>query len=166
MQDSERLPEGFTRIGYDADEQIYTFSGPDGRTYQSEPGNRYGNLYPLGQRPRRSEVEVAENNAAVTKNNREAVRMMLPFALLVFLFLILLFKLVNRPGSDGGAQQTIDCAEGSHDIQIRKGDTCWEIGEKYRLGVDELLKLHGNEQLDCDNLSIGQAICVPDRSPA
>lgn len=86
--------------------------------------------------------------------------MMLPFALLVFVFMILLFKLINRPLSGDG--QVVDCAEGSHDIQIRRGDTCWAIAEKYSLGVDELLGLGGNEKVDCDSLSIGQKICVPD----
>ncbi|KAH7371714.1 hypothetical protein BKA66DRAFT_572684 [Pyrenochaeta sp. MPI-SDFR-AT-0127] len=162
--DSERLPPGFTRTGYDADTQTYTFSSPDGRTYQSEPGNRYGELYPLGQRPRRSEAEIEENNAAVSRNNTEAVRMMLPFALLVFVFLILMFKLVNRPESDQGAQQALDCAEGSHKIQIHKGDTCWQIGKEYSLGVEELLKLVGNEHVDCEKLSIGQGICVPEKA--
>ena len=94
------------------------------------------------------------------KDTREATRMMLPFALLVFVFLILLFKLINRPLSDHGDQQVIDCAEGSHQVQVRKGDTCWAIAEKCGLGVDELLSLGGNENVDCDSLAIGQRICV------
>ncbi|KAF1843210.1 carbohydrate-binding module family 50 protein [Cucurbitaria berberidis CBS 394.84] len=160
--DSERLPPGFERIGYDADSQTYTFSGPDGRTYESEPGCRYGELWPVGQpRPPPSDTEIEANNEAIKKDTREATRMMLPFALLIFVFLILVFKLTNGPVSDQGTPHVVDCAKGSHQVQIRKGDTCWAIAEQRGLGVDELLSLGGNEKVDCDRLSIGQVICVP-----
>ncbi|KAJ7594202.1 hypothetical protein C8J56DRAFT_926181 [Mycena floridula] len=44
-----RLPEGFRRIGYDADSSRYTFMNDlDGRIYQSEPGSEYGILTPVG----------------------------------------------------------------------------------------------------------------------
>ena len=43
--DEERLPEGMTRIGYDADTQIYTFRDSDGSTWESAPGNQYGKLF-------------------------------------------------------------------------------------------------------------------------
>lgn len=88
--------------------------------------------------------------------------MMLPFALLVILFLLLMFKLINRDSaSDHGHEQVIHCAEGSVQIQIRKGDTCWAVAERHSLGVEELLGLEGNEDVDCDRLAIGQKLCVP-----
>ena len=47
LQDGERLPEGMTRIGYDADTRQYTFlDTTDGTHYVSAPGNRYGTLVP------------------------------------------------------------------------------------------------------------------------
>lgn len=42
--DEERLPEGMTRIGYDADTETYTFRDADGSIWESAPGSRYGNL--------------------------------------------------------------------------------------------------------------------------
>lgn len=94
--DSQRLPEGFQRIGYDADTSVYMFSGPDGKLYESEPGNRYGELYPAGEpRPQRSDADLEAANAAIDQNNASAIRTMLPFALLVLVFMILVFKLVN-----------------------------------------------------------------------
>jgi hypothetical protein len=164
VQDSERLPSGYTRIGYDADDQTYTFRGPDGRIYESEPGCRYGELWPIGERPQRSDTEVEAHNVLLKRDNREALRMVLPFALLIFVSMMLLFKLVNRGGGDGadhGTQQVIDCAEGSHQIQVHKGDTCWAIGQRYSLDVRDLLELSGNERVDCNSLGVGQAICVP-----
>lgn len=161
-QDEQRLPEGFVRTGYDADEQIYYFSDGQGRTYESEPGNRYGTLWPTGQRPRpqRSPAEVEAHNAELKKSNRESVKMMLPFALLVLVFLLLLFRFLNGGSADDPAPQ-IHCVEGAHPIQIKKGDTCYEIGKAHGVGVDELLQIGGNEGVDCDHLKIGHMLCVP-----
>ncbi|KAK8083783.1 carbohydrate-binding module family 50 protein [Apiospora saccharicola] len=43
--DEERLPEGMVRIGYDADDQTYTFRDTnDGSIWESAPGSQYGRL--------------------------------------------------------------------------------------------------------------------------
>ncbi|PBK85364.1 hypothetical protein ARMGADRAFT_942035, partial [Armillaria gallica] len=46
-QDSFRLPEGFKRIGYDADTMRYTFTDKHGKLYRSAPGEEYGTLTPV-----------------------------------------------------------------------------------------------------------------------
>ncbi|KAG7439261.1 uncharacterized protein BT62DRAFT_1081687 [Guyanagaster necrorhizus] len=46
-EDSCRLPEGFRRIGYDADTSRYTFSDKRGRLYHGAPGAEYGTLTPV-----------------------------------------------------------------------------------------------------------------------
>lgn len=166
-QDEYRLPEGMQRIGYDADTQQSTFRDADGTLYESAPGNRYGELYPAGHRFAPEEVE--QRNKAVEKGNRDAVRMMLPFALLVIVFMLLLFKAVNGGFGFGGGSladdsdtpQALDCHDGSHQVQIEKGDTCWKIAQECRLGVEDLLGLGGNGAVDCDKLRVGQGICVP-----
>jgi hypothetical protein len=157
------------RIGYDADTQRYTFRDASGALYESAPGSRYGELRPVGQREQYTPEETEERNQAVEKNNREAVRSMLPFALLVFVFLLVVFNVINggfwggsnTTRADHGDKQVLDCHEGSHPVQIEKGDTCWKIAESHSVDIDELLKLHGNEGVDCDMLRIGQGICVP-----
>ena len=174
LQDSNRLPEGMQRIGYDADTQSYTFRDASGALYESAPGTRYGELTPVGdtaytfeesgQMAARTE-EMEERNRAVDKGNREAVRMMLPFALLVLVFMFLLFKLVDGglrwTSADGRDTQVLDCRQGSHQTQVAKGDTCWEIAEEYGVGVEELLGLQGNQGVECERLRVGQGICVP-----
>ncbi|KAF1937810.1 hypothetical protein EJ02DRAFT_505768 [Clathrospora elynae] len=181
--DSHRLPEGFERTGYDADTQIYTFRDAEGNTYESEHGNRYGKLRPVGlhlqrdslssssstsaednnREPSRSFAEMLGSQDAEIKNeNRNAVRMMLPFALLVLVFLILLFKFVDRRDADDAFDgQIVDCGQGSHQVQIKAGDTCWAIAQGCGLGVEELLGLGGNEGVDCGELRVGMGICVP-----
>lgn len=43
--DKERLPEGMTRIGYDADTQTYTFRDGEGNLWKGAPGCQYGKLF-------------------------------------------------------------------------------------------------------------------------
>ncbi|KNG48401.1 hypothetical protein DDE82_002151 [Stemphylium lycopersici] len=133
-QDTERLPSGFERIGYDSDTQIYTFRDSEGNTYESEPGNRYGELRPVrspsrhmmfapaetteghNAQPSRSFADMLSGQEdAIEEQNKEATRIMLPFALLVLVFLVLVFKLLYRSdnGSVADPQDAIDCGEGS-----------------------------------------------------
>ncbi|KAK3369249.1 hypothetical protein B0T24DRAFT_357335 [Lasiosphaeria ovina] len=43
--DEERLPPGMTRVGYDADTQIYTYRDTDGIIWEGVPGSQYGTLH-------------------------------------------------------------------------------------------------------------------------
>ncbi|KAF2824693.1 hypothetical protein CC86DRAFT_295626 [Ophiobolus disseminans] len=179
--DSQRLPEGMKRIGYDADTQSYTFRDASGALYESAPGARYGELTRVGTKnsaqysdsssdeheafdrpPARSFEEMEQRNRAVGKGNREAVRMMLPFVLLVLVVLLLVFKLVGGTWADDVGEQVLDCGQGSHQIEVREGDTCWEIAKGCGLGVEELLKIEGNEGVVCEALGVGTGVCVPE----
>ncbi|RYO65145.1 hypothetical protein AA0113_g5224 [Alternaria arborescens] len=156
--DAERLPDGFERIGYDADTQTYTFRDASGRVYESEPGNRYGELRATGERSQPiSDEERLEQHEAIEKDNRSAVRMMLPFALLVLVFLFLVFKLVDKSEDT----YVSACGKGNRQAYISKGDTCWALAEAHGISVDDFLSLRGNEGVDCDKLRIGWGICLP-----
>jgi len=48
--DPYRLPEGVTRVGYDADTGQYTFQDEMGRLYEGEPYVQYGKMRPIGRR--------------------------------------------------------------------------------------------------------------------
>lgn len=88
---------------------------------------------------------------------------MLPFALLAIVFLLVLFRMLGNAGgsqADRGLPQ-VHCAEDTASVPVKEGQTCWEIAEAYGVGVEGLLKLKGNEGVDCDKLAIGQSICVP-----
>ena len=44
-EDEHRLPEGFRRVGYDADTQRYTYQRlADGTEWEGPAGSRYGEL--------------------------------------------------------------------------------------------------------------------------
>ncbi|KAI0002874.1 hypothetical protein BJV74DRAFT_813806 [Russula compacta] len=54
-EDSDRLPHGMIRTGYDADmHQYYFLDTTTGVSYVSEPGNRYGTLTPADNFPKQS----------------------------------------------------------------------------------------------------------------
>ncbi|KAG6361958.1 hypothetical protein INS49_010187 [Diaporthe citri] len=46
--DEDSLPQGMTRIGYDADTETYTYRSADGSIWEGSPGSRYGNLTRVG----------------------------------------------------------------------------------------------------------------------
>ncbi|KAK3331708.1 hypothetical protein B0T19DRAFT_85709 [Cercophora scortea] len=43
--DEERLPDGMTRVGYDADTQVYTYRDTDGSYWEGAPGSQYGRMH-------------------------------------------------------------------------------------------------------------------------
>ncbi|KAI2623943.1 hypothetical protein GGS26DRAFT_565242 [Hypomontagnella submonticulosa] len=55
--DEDRLPAGMTRIGYDADDQTYTFRDTDGSIWESAPGNKYGRLSRISGPPKAIDKE-------------------------------------------------------------------------------------------------------------
>lgn len=85
---------------------------------------------------------------------------MLPFALLVLVALLLLFKFLYG-GAEADGDRQIHCAQGATAVQVKKGDTCWAIGKAHGLDVEELTALEGNKGVDCERLRVGQDICVP-----
>lgn len=99
-------------------------------------------------------------NEAVKRGDRAAARMMMPFALLVLVVLFFVARMVLFASGGGGAQG-VSCGEGYQRIEVRQGDTCWAIAKVRGVRVDELLKVHGNEGLECERLRVGQGICVP-----
>ncbi|EOA90021.1 carbohydrate-binding module family 50 protein [Exserohilum turcica Et28A] len=175
--DAERLPPGFQRIGYDSDTQTYTFRDDKGNTYESDPGNRYGELHLVAEpSPHETYLDAPgqhgppasnfddmlhDQERAIKKQNRDALRIMLPFALLVLVFLILVFKLVYRSDDGPPKDDILDCGPDTQQLLIQKGDTCWKFAQASSITVQELLALRGNEALDCHRLAIGKLICVP-----
>lgn len=181
QQDVQRLPEGMKRVGYDADTQTYTFRDADGTLYESAPGCRFGELTPVRSRDVESapaspsderrvgrykgtastfeEIEARHGSTSSGNGARE----MLPFALLVLIVLLGVFRLVNGEfWADGIGEQVLDCGQGGRQVQVERGDSCWTVAGREGLGVEELLRLTGNEVVECEGLRVGERICVPE----
>ncbi|KID72953.1 peptidoglycan-binding LysM, partial [Metarhizium brunneum ARSEF 3297] len=58
--DYERLPEGISRVGYDADTESYTFQDRSGSYWESRPGRRYGPLRRVHTSPSVQTVPVGD----------------------------------------------------------------------------------------------------------
>lgn len=72
--DYERLPEGISRVGYDADTESYTFQDRSGSYWESRPGRRYGPLRRVHTSPSVQTVAVgdAPHTARVDKILKDA----------------------------------------------------------------------------------------------
>jgi hypothetical protein len=170
-EDEERLPDGMRRVGYDADTERYQYQDENGDFWEGPPGSRYGALRPVGHHGRLDEENYAQTDpfidppseAQLQHYQKESWRMMMPFFLLVAVFLLVVFWWVGRPAATEVAAPTpVVCGEQSTPHIIKEGDTCWSIAEKYGANV-EVLKRE-NSRLDCDRLQIGAGICVPKSS--
>ncbi|KAF2816762.1 uncharacterized protein BDZ99DRAFT_403892 [Mytilinidion resinicola] len=154
--DEQRLPDGMQRIGYDADTQRYTYRDADGSHWEGEEGSQYGQLHPAGARPQLSPGQVEAHNETLRAGNRQAWRYMLPFALIAIVFLLLLFRFLDS----GSSTKVLTCLPNNHPYEVRKGDTCWAIAEKFGLDVEGLVKL--NSGLECEKMWAGSKVCVPE----
>ncbi|KAI1268647.1 carbohydrate-binding module family 50 protein [Xylariaceae sp. FL1019] len=165
--DAERLPEGFERIGYDADTQVYTFRDAENKLWESAPGNRYGQLrpvtaalHPYGDEEESSAAQPFNGSASIGSPSwRSEVSPLLSWTLLVGLFLLLVFWFISGGASKGGDKLARTCDDDQTPYQIKKDDTCWQIGEDHFVPLETIL--HANDGLDCDRLVIGETICLP-----
>ncbi|KAM5369014.1 hypothetical protein ACJZ2D_009217 [Fusarium nematophilum] len=64
--DSERLPHGMVRIGYDADTQTYTFRDADGSYWEGGSGHRFGQLTRVSSAPSESQPSPASKRGDET----------------------------------------------------------------------------------------------------
>jgi hypothetical protein len=88
--------------------------------------------------------------------NNEAWRMMLPFFLMVAVFLLLVFYILTPSMS---RTPGIACTEHSQPYTVQPGDSCWKIATDHSISVEDLLSF--NLGTDCTRLEVGKEICVP-----
>lgn len=148
--DQNRLPAGFKRVGYDADTEIYTYESAEGEMYRGAPGNRYGRLVPVL-------APIDYDFEEHVQDNTSSYRYFLPFLLLVIVFLLMV---IAPPWKHNfGFGSSAKCETGTIKHEVRSGETCYELSKKYSTTLEELKKV--NPKLKCDNLQIGEGICVP-----
>ncbi|KAL6907374.1 hypothetical protein GGI43DRAFT_397208 [Trichoderma evansii] len=158
--DEERLPEGMTRVGYDADTQVYTFQDSDGSYWESAPGSQYGRLTRVGSGPADhgddsdSDPFLAGQAPAQKVSWRHDMMPLLNFGVLVGLSLLVLFWFIGRKPA-GEKLEIVTC---EHSVMIKENDNCWDIAQANNMSVDEILGL--NEGLNCAKLTIGHTICL------
>ncbi|KAM0335533.1 hypothetical protein ACHAQA_000581 [Verticillium albo-atrum] len=159
--DEERLPEGMTRTGYDADTQTYSYRDSDGSHWEGAPGNEYGRLTRVsGGGSQRESAPFIPGAQQPWEREKESWRQswapLLNFFVIIGLFLLGVIWLLYRSKAP---VQAVDCAIGEVEYKIADGDTCWAIAQDKETTVEKLLGI--NAGLDCDKLRIGKLICVP-----
>ena len=92
---------------------------------------------------------------AIHKSNSEAWRYLLPFFLLVSVFLLVLFRFLGS----AAAPTPLVCAGNSVRYLVNSGDSCWAIANDHGMTVTDLLRL--NQGMECTLLKAGNEICVP-----
>jgi LysM repeat protein len=158
--DDERLPEGMTRVGYDADTQTYTYQDAEGNAWEGPEGARYGTLHRVGQDGEETRPFISSSGFTqhdIQEDSKKAWQYMAPFFLLICTVLFGVFWLLGYSSSDAPA--VVVCGEHTIKHTIKTGDTCWAIAEGYGVPLEDLQ--HENVGLNCDKLQIGQGICVP-----
>lgn len=159
--DEERLPEGMTRVGYDADTQVYTFQDADGSYWESAPGSQYGQLTRVGDADH--DAHDTEPFLVSEQPNQRSWRNemgpLLNFGVLIGLTLLLLFWYLHWSASDEDSPSPARCPVGTATYTVLEGDSCWVIAEKAGITVQEIL--NNNLGLDCDKLLFNTDICLP-----
>lgn len=163
--DEERLPEGMTRVGYDADTQVYTFQDADGSYWESAPGCEYGQLTRVGDGHDEDAGDtepflVGESRPLPGKSWRTELMPLLNFGLIIGLSLLLLFWYLHWAAGSKEEVVLPSCADGGSPYVVKHDDTCWDIAQKSHITVEDILR--ANPAIDCDKLSIGSTLCLPD----
>jgi hypothetical protein len=163
--DEERLPHGMTRVGYDADTEVYTFQDEDGSYWEGAPGCEYGQLTRVGQGQRVDTGDAEDSQPFLPSETmqpkvswRHELMPLLNFGVLVGVTLLLLLWYLHRSAaSDENAK--IECPLGFGLYTVQQGDTCWDLGESRDISVGDIQDK--NPGLDCDKLRYGVNICLP-----
>ncbi|PWI67818.1 hypothetical protein PCL_02739 [Purpureocillium lilacinum] len=165
--DEERLPEGMSRVGYDADTQVYTFQDADGSYWESAPGCQYGQLTRVGDAPAYgdddtepflvSDGEQQQKHSSMSW--RHEMMPLLNFGVLIGLSLLLLFWYLHWTASSEQEKAQVKCGIDTEAYIVKVGDTCWGIADNRGISVPELLER--NTGAVCNPLPVGSALCLP-----
>ncbi|KAK1246084.1 hypothetical protein MKX07_005153 [Trichoderma sp. CBMAI-0711] len=157
--DEERLPEGMTRVGYDADTQVYTFRDADGSLWESAPGCQYGRLTRVSGPAADDDASDSEpflHDSTPKTSWRHDMMPLLNFGVLVGLSLLVLFWFIGRKTPEEKLEVVVKCPGRS--VTVAENDSCWDLAQAHGLTVDELVQM--NDGLDCSKLMVGYEVCL------
>ncbi|CAK5265946.1 unnamed protein product [Mycena citricolor] len=181
--DSDRLPDGMQRTGYDADTQRYYFRDTDGSVWQSPEGSEYGpltrvsdgdNAYPPHdvdhdlesetRGPRRADgyqslATGANGEHAFASSTAFPYRTLFPFFLIIGVVLLLVWRLILSPGLEPPLSPCVQYGRAATPYLVEPGDTCWQIAKTHSCSLEDLRKI--NTDVECEHLMPGTTLCVP-----
>ncbi|KAJ7053917.1 hypothetical protein C8F01DRAFT_1165302 [Mycena amicta] len=175
-EDSARLPEGMTRIGYDSDTQRYYFRDRDGSVWEGAEGAEFSEMRKISNgdgdtsgydhddveaaAPRRADgyAPLATDSDSSARYAHSPYRTLFPFFLLISVVLLLIWRLVLSPSLTAPAKNLCPDADTRRYI-VEPGDSCWEIAQAHGVTLEQLRK--ANSGLECERLMPGMTMCVP-----
>ncbi|OCH92987.1 hypothetical protein OBBRIDRAFT_772415 [Obba rivulosa] len=184
-EDDYRLPEGMKRVGYDADTGKYYFRDQAGTLWEGPEGAQYGELRRASEAPQvvsQPEVENENDDLEAAPGRADgyqplatdvdqtphspsrgfqmsSYRMLFPFFLLVVVALLLVIRLVHSPGAVDPPLAKL-CPNSTEVYRVQQGDTCWGLSQARGCSVDKMREV--NSGLECDKLTPGQLVCLPE----
>lgn len=174
--DEERLPEGMVRIGYDADDQTYTFRDTsDGSIWESAPGNQYGRLTRISGPSQQAshgfdddDDDDNEHPPPYTVHEPEVSwrHEMMPlfnFFLIIGLILLGVFWWLSKADSSSPREAPVTtCGINADVYTIKAGNTCWAISQEKGVSLGALV--NENKNINCDRLAVGATMCIPKKT--
>jgi len=189
-EDEYRLPAGMQRVGYDADTGKYYFRDQASTLWEGPQGAQYGELRRVSEAPpvvaqleeaedEHDDLEAAPGRAdgyqplAVDPDQTphrnsfgsqvSAYRMIFPFFLLIAVALLFVIRLVHSPSTVDPPLAKL-CPNATEVYRVQQGDTCWGLSQTRGCSVDRVREV--NPGLECDKLTLGQVICLPESAPS
>ncbi|KAL7785887.1 hypothetical protein V8C37DRAFT_393356 [Trichoderma ceciliae] len=157
--DEERLPEGMSRVGYDADTEVYTFQDADGSYWESAPGSQYGRLTRVGSGPADdasdSDPFLSIQEPMPKTSWRHDMMPLLNFGVLIGLSLLVIFWFISGKAPEE-TLELVGCPGRS--VTVQANDSCWDLAQAAGITVDEMKAM--NTGLDCNKLMVGYSICL------
>lgn len=92
-----------------------------------------------------------------------AYRMIFPFFLLIAVALLFVIRLVHSPSTVDPPLAKL-CPNATEVYRVQQGDTCWGLSQTRGCSVDRVREV--NPGLECDKLTLGQVICLPESAPS
>ena len=125
------------------------------------PGFHLGTLHDLNYNSPSYPTQNGAFTPGHTSRNNSAYRVILPFVLIVAVFLLLVIRVVHS-NTPSNPPEAILCPGSSEAYRVARGDTCWDLAQGRGCSVEDILEV--NRDLRCDALRPGQAICLPQKA--
>lgn len=94
-------------------------------------------------------------------SNKNAYRMLLPYGLLICVFLLFVWRFLIGHSAPPHHQS----CPGMTTYIVNEGDTCWDIAQNHGISLETLRNETINPGLNCDQLRPGDVLCLPPNKP-
>lgn len=84
--------------------------------------------------------------------------------MMIIVALLLVWRLARPLNHHDGKPEVSFCSELTLPYRVAAGDTCWDISQSHGFSLKQLME--ANRGLNCDLLTPGEIICLPEGKQA